>query len=1054
MSLLLKTRNVIGLLSGVLFAATLVASPAHAAGDSSITPGNDVCEFKAAGLGTGSAVDPFVINTPKQLAEVDDCSNDSQTITGASGDGITITYTVASNIFNVDDLVTISGNDPSGYDSSTALRVTAVTGTSFSVKGSETGTFVSGGTAVSKFHYYKLNADITLSGTSSESWNDTRSANITGASGDGTTVTFTAANSFTAGQTVNISGVTPFNYDLGNVTIASANSTSFTVASSVTASYTSGGVANALGWKPIGTDNSFYGRFDGNGHTISGLRIHNNVTRVGLIATAMNSVFTDVIFDDILIDQSGTTAVLYAGALLGYGENLNISNVTASGDIIGSVGSVGMVAGDVINGSIKDINVAGTIGLHSENRSDLTHYNTTYDFRGGFNGRGDLGGAVGSSRYMSISNAHSTVDIDGTDQANDPSVAPLYSQNVGGLVGEGKRFGLITDVTYDGEIVGVKTYAGGIAGFMIYGDTHNASSSGSISFVADSNFNAGTQWNTHPGYLGGIYGYSYDGSIYDSNSTMDVLLDITSHASALSGIETVGVGGLMGVFDCCGDIVRSHATGDVTVKVATGWVHAVGGLLGANGCCGNVSGSSSTGDVLVQSTTSTGFSEVSEIGGFLGADWCCGSLEDSHSTGSVTVEASETGAPHEIGGFVGWMDSAVGTYKSYSTGDVHVTAGATNAGYDVGGFVGYSREGNGYSDSHSTGSVDAVNTHDVGAFLGNTQSGIALSDSNASGDVTTTFDGGVNAGGLIGNAVGPTSILRSSSTGNISATGINGSAENVGGLIGRIQQNKSIIVTDSFIRGNISGSSNVAGLIGNGDSTAIEIKNAYFSGSVTASGTHGVADAIANGAYSDASGTVVYDSTKAGSTGTVTHATAKTSMAMKAKDTFAALGYDFGTNGVWKIATATNDGYPYLAAPASTTDNSSGGGSSAGGAKIGIKKVGTVHFADGSSKLTKASKAALLKYAKTIKAKKYKKILVMGYTASRGNSDALVANQSRLSTLRANATVKYLAETLKKMKVKGVKFIATGAGAQHPLATNSTKKGQALNRRAEITAIG
>jgi hypothetical protein len=71
----------------------------------------------------------------------------------------------------------------------------------------------------------------------------TQPATITNVVGNGTTVTYTAENGFSAGQTVYIEGIMPSQYNLGNVTIASRTSTQFTVTSSVTGLYIQGGDA-------------------------------------------------------------------------------------------------------------------------------------------------------------------------------------------------------------------------------------------------------------------------------------------------------------------------------------------------------------------------------------------------------------------------------------------------------------------------------------------------------------------------------------------------------------------------------------------------------------------------------------------------------------------------------------------------------------------------------------------------------------------------------------------------------------------------------------------
>ena len=62
-------------------------------------------------------------------------------------------------------------------------------------------------------------------------------ATVTNATGSGTVVTYTAANSFTVGQNVTIRNIVPTAYNLTNVRVASANSTTFTVASTATGTW-------------------------------------------------------------------------------------------------------------------------------------------------------------------------------------------------------------------------------------------------------------------------------------------------------------------------------------------------------------------------------------------------------------------------------------------------------------------------------------------------------------------------------------------------------------------------------------------------------------------------------------------------------------------------------------------------------------------------------------------------------------------------------------------------------------------------------------------------
>jgi hypothetical protein len=74
---------------------------------------------------------------------------------------------------------------------------------------------------------------------------------ITNVTASGGTVTYTAANNYSAGNTVSISYVNPVAYNLKAVTIASASSTQFTVTNAATGTYVSGGIAQRTGEIPI-----------------------------------------------------------------------------------------------------------------------------------------------------------------------------------------------------------------------------------------------------------------------------------------------------------------------------------------------------------------------------------------------------------------------------------------------------------------------------------------------------------------------------------------------------------------------------------------------------------------------------------------------------------------------------------------------------------------------------------------------------------------------------------------------------------------------------------
>ena len=68
-------------------------------------------------------------------------------------------------------------------------------------------------------------------------------APITNVVGDGSTITYTATNSFTIGQVISVYGVTPYNYNVVDATVTSATGTQFSISGSATGTYTNGGNA-------------------------------------------------------------------------------------------------------------------------------------------------------------------------------------------------------------------------------------------------------------------------------------------------------------------------------------------------------------------------------------------------------------------------------------------------------------------------------------------------------------------------------------------------------------------------------------------------------------------------------------------------------------------------------------------------------------------------------------------------------------------------------------------------------------------------------------------
>lgn len=191
--------------------------------------------------------------------------NKTYVVTAASASGGTVTYTSA-NTLQVGEIVTITGLSTSAFNL-TGVKVASASSSQFTVTNAATGTGVTGATAIATAAAGSLpgvGADANWSATTqvaSDRLNPALDGHsdaeagwsgyplfvagegnyiVTAASGNGTTVTYTSQNFLTAGETVNITGLTASAYNLTSATVATANATSFTVTNSANAGLVTG----------------------------------------------------------------------------------------------------------------------------------------------------------------------------------------------------------------------------------------------------------------------------------------------------------------------------------------------------------------------------------------------------------------------------------------------------------------------------------------------------------------------------------------------------------------------------------------------------------------------------------------------------------------------------------------------------------------------------------------------------------------------------------------------------------------------------------------------
>ena len=122
-------------------------------------------------------------------------------------------------------------------------------------------------------------------------------------------------------------------------------------------------------------DYSFHGTFDGNGHTIRGLRINKWSRYNGVFGTVWDTVIRDVTFEDVELSWTAD----FSAIAVGYAEDSEISDVTVTGcrisaeqsfsgafaDRVGMIcgfgGNTGIIDCTVIDPSISSAGMAGAV---------------------------------------------------------------------------------------------------------------------------------------------------------------------------------------------------------------------------------------------------------------------------------------------------------------------------------------------------------------------------------------------------------------------------------------------------------------------------------------------------------------------------------------------------------------------------------------------------------------------------------------------------------------------------------------------------------------------
>ena len=374
-------------------------------------------------------------------------------------------------------------------------------------------------------------------------------------------------------------------------------------------------------WTPIGKSGRecFSGRFDGNGHIISGIYVNSSEAYEGLFGYCVNATVKNL------------------GVVDGYME--------AYADVGGIVGRNEADSGSsIVSNCYNACTVTSRLNGLQANAGGIVGYNKAYSGTAEVSNCYNTGAVSGSDEYMAgivgRNEAYSTsavaivLSCRNAGQVN----GDLY---VGGVVGFNKD-GSITDCLNEGEVSGGK-YVGGIVG-----SSHNSSNTVVIAVISNCN-NTGEVKGTDD-RVGGIVGNSISCAVYGCGNKGNI-----------NGYEDVG--GVVGYND------EGEVSGCSNTGAVSGGDNDVGGVVGDNrngsvAVCANTGSVTSryyVGGIAGRNRGSSGFTATvsdcynsGEISG--GNGKYIGGVVGENSTGATVSECysiGEIGGSEYIGGIVG-----------------------------------------------------------------------------------------------------------------------------------------------------------------------------------------------------------------------------------------------------------------------------------------------------------------------------------------------------------------------------------------------------------------
>lgn len=288
-------------------------------------------------------------------------------------------------------------------------------------------------------------------------------------------------------------------------------------------------------WTTVGTEpEPFKGTFDGKGYTITGLNIPTNDNEyVGLIDILDGGTVKNVKFASVSVTGKNDVGTA-VGRIINGGT---VSGVQVLGGTVSGAKRVGGVVGSIkANGTVSDCTNAAGVTANDRNAGGIVgsaYYTETGKqmyITGCVNN-----GAVTASRGV----CGGIVSLSAANVSGNTNTAAVKGTEVGGIVGEQKSYGSVTNNTNSGAVTNTggnaAAYgAGGIIGWLRYHETSEANAypvSEIISVTGNKNSGSVTGKND----AGGIVGVVYNSAVIMNNQNTAASFSAATFAAGIVG---------------------------------------------------------------------------------------------------------------------------------------------------------------------------------------------------------------------------------------------------------------------------------------------------------------------------------------------------------------------------------------------------------------------------------------------------------------------------------------------------------------------------------------